>query len=63
MPSSLREAVKDIDGAIPTIDAMPLAYRKWAFLFIRQAGNPSTEAVRVSNFVEVVRFFLRDRLE
>jgi hypothetical protein len=60
MPSSLREALKDIDGAIATVDDMPEEYRRRAFLFIERAGNAPTEGFRVSNFVQVVRFFLQD---
>ena len=63
MPSSLREALKDIDGGIATVDEMPEEYRRRAFLFIDQAGNASTEGFRVGNFVQVVRFFLQDSLE
>ena len=63
MPSSLRQALEDIDGAIASVDKMPMAYRRRAFSFIEQAGNASTEGVRVSNFVQVVKFFLRDSPE
>ena len=60
MPSSLREALKDVHGAIATVDEMPVGYRRRAFLFIEQSGNASTEQFRVNNFVQVVKFFLQD---
>ncbi len=63
MPSSLREALKEIDGAIATVDEMPEDYRRRTFLFIDQAHNGATEGYRVGNFVQVVRFFLQDSLE
>ena len=60
MPGALSEALQDIDGAMTAVDDMPAEYRKRPYLFIEQAGNPSTERVRVGNFVEVVRFFAQD---
>jgi hypothetical protein len=63
MPSSLREALEDIDGAIASVDEMPMAYRRRAFSFIQQAGNASIEGVRVRNFVQVVKVFVRDSPE
>jgi hypothetical protein len=60
IPDGLEDALRDFEWAIPTIDAMPLDYRKRAFLFIEQASNELTRNVRISNFVEVVKFFHQD---
>ena len=60
MPPALSEALQDIDGAMTAVEHMPSVYRKRAYLFIEQASNPSTERVRVGNFVEVVKFFAQD---
>ena len=62
IPDDLEEALKEFDWAIQTIDEMPLAYRKRAFLFIEQAGNAPTRSFRINNFVEVVKFFHQDSL-
>jgi hypothetical protein len=56
MPDDLRDALKDLKGAIAILDRMPLDYQRRAFLFIEQ-GNAHTRGFRISNFVEVVRFF------
>jgi hypothetical protein len=60
MPGPLSDALRDIDGAMTAVDHMPVEYLRRAYLFIEQSGNPSTERVRVGNFVEVVRFFVQD---
>jgi uncharacterized protein YdeI (YjbR/CyaY-like superfamily) len=60
IPHDLKEALKDIEGAVAAIDQMPLEYQRWAFLFIEQATNAPTRGYRISNFVEVVRFFQQD---
>jgi hypothetical protein len=59
IPDDLKEAIDGL-GAIATVDEMPLDYRRRAFLFIEQSGNPSTRDFRVSNFLEVVTFFQKD---
>lgn len=56
IPDDLKQAVEGL-GAIATLDEMPLNYRKRAFLFIEQSGNPSTRDFRVNNFLEVVKSF------
>jgi uncharacterized protein YdeI (YjbR/CyaY-like superfamily) len=63
IPDDLEEALRDLDWAIPTIDEMPLDYRRRAFLFIKQANNASTRSFRISNFVEVVKFFHQDSMQ
>jgi uncharacterized protein YdeI (YjbR/CyaY-like superfamily) len=60
IPEELREALEDDEGAMATLDGMPVDYRRRAFLFIDQATNPPTRHNRVSNFVEVVKFFQQD---
>jgi hypothetical protein len=62
MPADLRVALKDFEGAIATLDGMPLAYQRRAFLFIEQ-GSAHTRVFRISNFVEVVKFFQQDSEE
>jgi uncharacterized protein YdeI (YjbR/CyaY-like superfamily) len=63
IPDELREALEDVEGAVATVDEMPMEYRKRAFLFIEQATNVPTREYRVKNFVEVVRFFQHDSEE
>jgi hypothetical protein len=60
IPVGLEEALKDVEGALTTIEAMPLEYRRRAFRFIERAGNAPTRDFRIRNFVEVVRFFQQD---
>lgn len=59
IPDDLKQALKEF-GAIATVDQMPLDYRRRAFLFIERAADARTRDCRVSNFIEVVRFFQRD---
>jgi hypothetical protein len=59
VPGDLREALDDIEGAMVTLGAMPADYQKRAFLFIEQ-GSAHTRGLRISNFVDVVRFFQQD---
>jgi hypothetical protein len=63
IPDGLEDAVKDLEWAIPTIDGMPLDYRRRAFRFIEQANNASTRNFRINNFVEVVKFFHQDSMQ
>jgi uncharacterized protein YdeI (YjbR/CyaY-like superfamily) len=63
IPVDLQEALKDLEGASSTLDAMPLEYQRRAFRFIEQATNRPTRANRVHNFVEVVKFFQQDSEE
>jgi hypothetical protein len=56
MPDDLREALKDLDGAIATLGGMPVDYQRRAFFFIEQ-GSAHTRGFRISNLVEVVKFF------
>jgi uncharacterized protein YdeI (YjbR/CyaY-like superfamily) len=60
IPDDLREALKDLEGGIATIDEMPVEYQRRAFLFIERAGNAPTRNCRITNFVEVVKFFQQD---
>ena len=60
IPGELREALEDLEGAMATLDGMPVDYQRRAFLFIDQAPNASTRHYRVSNFMRVVRFFQED---
>ena len=62
IPEGLEEALKDFEGGIATINEMPADYRRRAFLFIEQANNAPTRSFRISNFVEVVKFFHQDSL-
>ncbi len=62
VPDDLGEILAEL-GASATLDEMSPAYRRRAFLFIEQAGNAVTRASRVSNFVEVVKFFKQDAEE
>jgi hypothetical protein len=52
-------ALNEIEGAMATLSGMPVDYQERAFLFIEQ-GSSHTRGFRVSNFVEVVRFFNQD---
>jgi hypothetical protein len=63
IPDGLEEALKDFDGGMATIDEMPADYRRRAFLFIEQANNAPARSSRISNFVEVVKFFHQDSLK
>ena len=42
IPGELREALEDLEGAMATLDGMPVDYQRRAFLFIDQAPNAST---------------------
>jgi hypothetical protein len=55
MPDDLRDALRDVEGASAALEGMPLEYRRWAFLFIEQAGNDSTRNARISNLVGVAK--------
>jgi hypothetical protein len=59
MPNDLRKALKDLDGAIATLEGMPVDYQRRAFRFIEQ-GSAHARRFRISNFVEVVKFFQQD---
>lgn len=59
IPDDLKQALEDLE-AIATVDEMPVDYRRRAFHFIEQAADARTRDCRVSNFVEVVRFFQQD---
>lgn len=56
IPSDLRTALEDVEGGMTTLGGMPADYRRRAILFIEQ-GSPHTRSFRISNFIEVVKFF------
>lgn len=62
IPDDLKQVLKEL-GALATVGEMPPDYQRRAFLFIERAGNAQTRDCRVSNFVEVVKFFQRDSEE
>jgi hypothetical protein len=59
IPGDLREALEELEGGMATLDGMPVDYQKRAFLFIEQA-TAHTRGFRITNLVEVVKFFQQD---
>jgi hypothetical protein len=62
IPSDLRKALKEHEGTIATLAGMPVDYQRRAFLFIEQ-GSRHNRGFRITNFVEVVKFFQQDSEE
>jgi hypothetical protein len=54
--------LEELEGGMATLCGMPVDYQKRAFLFIEQASAHS-RGFRVTNFVEVVKFFQQDSEE
>jgi hypothetical protein len=62
IPSDLRKALEELEGGMATLAGMPVDYQRQAFLFIEQ-GSAHTRGFRITNFVEVVKFFQQDTEE
>lgn len=59
IPGDLRKALEELEGGMATLGGMPMDYQRRAFRFIEQ-GSSHTRSFRISNFVEVVKFFRQD---
>jgi hypothetical protein len=62
IPGDLRKALEEHEGTMATLAGMPVDYQKRAFLFIEQA-TAHTRGFRITNLVEVVKFFQQDSEE
>jgi hypothetical protein len=62
IPSDLRKALKEHEGTMATLAGMPIDYQRRAFLFIEQA-SAHNRGFRISNLVEVMKFFQKDSEE
>jgi hypothetical protein len=59
VPGDLREALEELEGGMATLAGMPVDYQRQAFLFIEQ-GSRHNRGFRITNFVDVVKFFQQD---